>query len=110
LASSKEAIAGYVPVKVRILSSALSDLVDGRVFYDSQGEYLGDYFFNTLFSDIDSLALYTGIHPIVQGFHKLLSETFPYALVSSVTFHAGAGNVIEASRDRRSGTFGRKLG
>jgi hypothetical protein len=48
LASSKEAIAGHVSVKVRILSSAFTDLVDGRVFYDSQGEYLGDYFFNTL--------------------------------------------------------------
>jgi hypothetical protein len=80
LASSKEAIAGHVSVKVRILSSAFTDLVDGRVFYDSQGEYLGDYFFNTLFSEIDSLALYAGIHPIFQGFHKLLSETFPYAI------------------------------
>jgi hypothetical protein len=27
-----------------------------------------------------SLALYAGIHPVVQGFHKLLSDTFPYAI------------------------------
>jgi hypothetical protein len=80
LASSEEAITGHVSVKVRILPSAFNDLADGRVFYDSQGEYLGDYFFNTLFSEIDSLALYAGIHPVVLGFHKLLSETFPYAI------------------------------
>jgi hypothetical protein len=80
LASSKEAIAGHVSVKVSILPSAFNDLVEGRVFYDSQGEYLGDYFFNTLFSELDSLALYAGIHPVFQGFHKFLSETFPYAI------------------------------
>ena len=67
-------------MKVSILPSAFNDLVEGRVFYDSQGEYLGDYFFNTLFSELDSLALYAGIHPVFQGFHKFLSETFPYAI------------------------------
>ena len=63
-----------------------------------------------VFSDIDSLALYAGIHPIVQGFHKLLLETFHYSLVASVIFYARSGNVTEPSRDRISGTFGRKLG
>lgn len=67
-------------MKVSILPSAFNDLVEGRVFYDSQGEYLGDYFFNTLFSELDSIALYAGIHPVFQGFHKFLSETFPYAI------------------------------
>ena len=49
-------------MKIRILPSALKDLARGRRFYERQGEGLGNYFMNTLFSDIDSLALYGGIH------------------------------------------------
>ena len=45
-----------------------------------QGEGLGEYFFDSLFSDIDSLVLYAGIHPKVFGYHRLLSRRFPYAV------------------------------
>ena len=44
------------------------------------GRELGDYFFDTLFSDIDSLALFGGIHRKVYGYHRLLSSRFPYAI------------------------------
>jgi hypothetical protein len=37
-------------------------------------------FFDSLFSDIDSLALYAGIHPIFYGYHRMLSKRFPYAV------------------------------
>lgn len=67
-------------MKVRILSSALKDLSAGRRFYQKQGEGLGDYFFDSLFSDIDSLALYGGIHRQVFGFHRMLSHRFPFAV------------------------------
>jgi hypothetical protein len=33
-----------------------------------------------LCSDIDSLALYAGIHRKVFGFHRLLSKRFPWAV------------------------------
>src|SRR5277367_6245070 len=66
-------------MKVRILTSAFNDLAAGRVFYEAQGEGLGDYFFDSVFSDIDSLALYGGIHPKVMGYHRLLTRRFPYA-------------------------------
>ena len=49
-------------MKLRLLSSAYHDLADGRDFYDRQGEGLGTYFLDSLFSDSDSLALYAGIH------------------------------------------------
>ncbi|MFZ4441046.1 MAG: hypothetical protein ACOYOS_21755 [Syntrophales bacterium] len=39
-------------MKIRLLSSALDDLSEGRLFYEKQGEGLGDYFFDSLFSDI----------------------------------------------------------
>jgi hypothetical protein len=49
-------------MKIKVLSSAIEDLYEGRLFYEKQGEGLGDYFFDSLFSDIDSLVLYGGIH------------------------------------------------
>jgi hypothetical protein len=41
---------------------------------------VGDYFLNSLFSDIDSLALYAGIHVKIFGYHRMLSTKFPYAI------------------------------
>ena len=67
-------------MKIKILSSAVEDLHAGRVFYEKQGEGLGEYFFDTLFSDIDSLSLYAGIHIEIFGYHRLLSKRFPYAV------------------------------
>jgi len=41
---------------------------------------VGDYFLESLFSDIESLRLYAGIHPKQFGCHRLLSKRFPYAV------------------------------
>ncbi|MGH8017604.1 MAG: type II toxin-antitoxin system RelE/ParE family toxin [Opitutaceae bacterium] len=67
-------------MKVRVLRSAIEDLADGQQFYDRQAEGVGDYFFDTLFSEIDSLALYGGIHRVIWDYHRLLSRRFPYAV------------------------------
>ncbi len=67
-------------MKIRLLSSARDDLSEGRLFYEKQGEGLGEYFFDSLFSDIDSLTLYGGIHPKFFGYHRMLSRRFPYAI------------------------------
>ena len=67
-------------MRVRILTSALNDLANGREFYEKQAEGVGSFFFDSLFSDIDSLALYGGIHAKVFGFHRLLARRFPYAI------------------------------
>ncbi len=67
-------------MKVRVLRPALEDLAAGRRFYDRQEEGVGVYFFDSLFSEIDSLVLYAGIHPIRFGFHRLLAKRFPYAV------------------------------
>lgn len=71
-------------MRIKILSSAIEDLYAGRVFYQKQGEGLGEYFFDSLFSDIDSLVLYAGIHPKVFGHHRLLCKRFPYAVYYTV--------------------------
>jgi plasmid stabilization system protein ParE len=67
-------------MKLRLLTSAFYDLEAGRDFYERQGGSLGGYFLDSLFSDIDSLVLYSGIHRKVFGFHRLLSKRFPYAI------------------------------
>ncbi len=67
-------------MRIKLLSSALEDLYESRLFYDKQGEGLGDYFFDSLFSDIDSLVLYGGIHPKVFGYYRMLAKRFPYAV------------------------------
>lgn len=67
-------------MKIQILSSAYNDLKQGRLFYESQAENLGDYFFDTLFSDIDSLLLHGGVHQKIFGYYRMLSSRFPYAI------------------------------
>lgn len=71
-------------MRIKVLSSAVEDLHAGRLFYENQGEGVGAYFYDSLFSDIDSLALYAGIHPMVYGYHRMLSKRFPYAVYYSV--------------------------
>ncbi len=67
-------------MKVRILTSALEDLAAGRKFYERQGEGLGEKFFDSVFADIDALALYGGIHRQHFGFHRRLATRFPFAI------------------------------
>lgn len=57
-------------MKIKLLFSALEDLSNGRLFYEKQGEGLGEYFFDSLFSDIDSLVLFAGIHPLTQWLQR----------------------------------------
>lgn len=69
---------------VKILPAALEDLDRGRRFYARQRKSLGNYFIDALFSDIDSLELYAGIHMKVFDFHRLLAKRFPYAVYYQV--------------------------
>ncbi len=67
-------------MKIRILEAAEWDLEDGYRFYERQSQGLGSYFLDSLYSDIDSLLVFGGIHPIVHGYHRLLSKRFPFAV------------------------------
>lgn len=68
-------------MKIQILRSAQQDLVDGYRFYEKQAEGLGSYFLDTLFSDIDSLMVNAGVHPIYfEKYYRLLSKRFPFAV------------------------------
>lgn len=67
-------------MNIKILPTAIEDLHTGRLFYEKQGAELGEYFFDTLFSDIDSLILFPEKHSKVFGYHRLLSKRFPFAI------------------------------
>ncbi len=68
-------------MKIRLLSSAGQDLVDGYRFFENQSEGLGDYFLDSLYSDIDSLLVSAGIHAVhFDRYHRLLSKRFPFAV------------------------------
>jgi plasmid stabilization system protein ParE len=67
-------------MKLRILSLATSDLEAGRDFYERQQSGLGQYFLDTLFSDIEALLLHAGVHMRYLGYFRALSKRFPYAI------------------------------
>jgi len=68
-------------MKIKYLSSAKRDLKDGFYFYEQCDKGLGIYFLETLYSDIDSLKLFAGIHPIhFNNYYRLLSKRFPFAI------------------------------
>lgn len=68
-------------MKLLVLDSAKNDLIEGYKFYEKQKSGLGAYFLDSLYSDIESLVIYAGIHRIVFGeFHRLLSKRFPFAI------------------------------
>ncbi len=72
-------------MKTSIQPAALADLRRGFHFYERQEAGLGTYFLDSLYSDIDSLRLFAGIHPAHFGnFHRLLSKRFPFAVYYEV--------------------------
>jgi len=71
-------------MKLRILPSAIQDLLRGQEFYARQSDTLGEYFLDSLFSDIDSLELYAGVHAKVFGYFRLLAKRFPFAIYYKV--------------------------
>jgi len=44
-------------MKIKVLDEAEQDLLDGFRFYELQESDLGDYFLDTISSDIDSLSM-----------------------------------------------------
>jgi len=76
-------------VKIEILDEAEEDLIEGFRFYERVETGVGSYFLDCLFADIDLLLEFSGIHPIVFGYHRSLSRRFPFAIYYDV-----AGDLI----------------
>ena len=89
-------------MKLRLLRSAIEDLADGRSFYDLQQPGIGDLFFDSLFSDIDSLVSQAGIHSLHFNFHRALASRFPYAIYYKILDgEAVVFRVLDCRRDPR---------
>lgn len=65
---------------IKITDVAEIDIENGCHYYEKQCQGLGDYFLDSIYSDIDSLTFFAGIHCIVYGYHRLLCKRFPFAV------------------------------
>jgi plasmid stabilization system protein ParE len=87
--------------QVAIGLSARADLLAGYDFYDAQRAGLGDYFTDTLLSDLEGLLIHAGVHvQIPGGFYRALSSRFPYAIYYRLS--DGTANVLAVLDTRQN--------
>ncbi len=67
-------------MRISITEIAEKDIEEGHGFYERKSPGLGSYFLDSIYSDIDSLLYYAGIHIKVFGYFRLLSKRFPFAV------------------------------
>ena len=68
-------------MRIQILDCAKDDLVAGYLFYEEKEPGLGDYFLASLYSDIESLKIFAGVHPkSYKEYLRALSNRFPFAI------------------------------
>ena len=65
---------------VVVLREVAGDLNAGKAFYDRGKPGIGDYFWDSLCADIESLTIYAGIHNRKHGLYRMLANRFPYAI------------------------------
>lgn len=67
-------------MNVEVLDEARRDIADGVAFYDRQSDRAGDYFFERIFDDIDSLVETAGIHEMCFGYHRKIVSRHPFLI------------------------------
>lgn len=65
---------------VVVLEEATADLEEGRAFYDRLEAGIGDYYVESLLSDLERLRLFHGIHTRHLGCFRALSGRFPFGI------------------------------
>jgi hypothetical protein len=73
--------------RVVVLAEAAEDLDEARRFYNAQQQGLGDYCATSLLADIESLALYHGIHRLEHDAFRMLASRFPFGIYYLETGH-----------------------
>ncbi len=86
-------------MNVEILDEARFDIADGVEFYDRQSEGAGDYFYQRIFDDIESLAERAGVHETHLGYHRKIATRHPFLIYYRVT---ATGVEVVAVLDGRS--------
>ena len=70
-----------------ILEEAAQDMLDGQAFYEMQTQGVGNYFWDSIIADIESLYIYAGVHELHHELFRLLSRRFPYAIYYQLNNH-----------------------
>jgi hypothetical protein len=92
--------------KVVVLVEAAEDIEQARDFYDAQQPGIGDYCADSLVADIESLALYHGIHSRHFGLFRMLAHRFPFGIYYRET--ETETQVVAALDLRRDPSWARK--
>lgn len=66
--------------RVIILEEAAEDIEAARDFYNEIEQGVGDYFIRRIVEDFERLTTLSGIHGLHFGFHRMLSEKFPFGI------------------------------
>jgi len=77
--------------RVVILAEAAADLEEAREFYNAREAGVGDYCVASLLADIESLALYHGIHRQQHGCYRTGGNQCPRGRRVSVAQNRRAG-------------------
>ena len=65
---------------VVVLTEAAEDIEAAREFYDSIEVGLGNYFTDSIITDLESLSLFHGVHAKHFRFHRMLASRFPFGI------------------------------
>jgi plasmid stabilization system protein ParE len=66
--------------QVVVLADAAEDIEAARDFYEAQAAGAGEYCVDSLLTDIESLALSSGIHLRHFKFYRMLARRFPFGI------------------------------
>ncbi|SPF47712.1 conserved hypothetical protein [Syntrophobacter sp. SbD1] len=64
-------------MRIKLLDEVERDLIDGFAFYERQSKGLGEYCFDSIFADMESLSLHAGIHGSVLRLSSASGQTIP---------------------------------
>lgn len=67
-------------MNVEVLDEARFDIADGVAFYDRQSDGAGDYFYQWIFDDIESLTETAGVHETHLGYHRKTATRHPFLI------------------------------
>lgn len=68
------------PRTVRLTDEAVKDIDNATLFYDGAIEGLGNYFFDSITTDIESLEFFAGIHEKRFGYYCCPAKRFPFLI------------------------------
>lgn len=84
---------------VIVLKEVANDINDGKDFYDHSENGIGDYFWDSIITDIESLRIYAGIHNKQYSLYRMLARRFPYAIYYEI--HENTAYVVAVLPMRR---------